>query len=49
MQYHGRWDWQQAYNLPAGLRDWYGEQLTNQLEAEQKAQEDAAKKARGKK
>lgn len=49
MQYHGRWDWQQAYNLPTGLRDWYGSQLTDQLEAEQKAQEDASKKAKQKK
>lgn len=49
MQYHGKWDWQQAYNLPTGLRDWYGHQLTDQLEAEQKAHEDAAKKAKRKK
>ena len=37
MQYHGKWDWQQAYNLPTGLRDWYGDMLMKQLEAEQKA------------
>lgn len=44
MQYNGKWDWQQSYNLPVGLRNWYALQLTNQLEEEQKAIEESRKK-----
>jgi hypothetical protein len=35
--YHGKWDFQQAYNLPVGLRDWFVKRLAKQLEAEKEA------------
>ncbi len=41
--YHGRWDFQQAYNLPVGLRNWFLERLIKQKEKENEAMEKASK------
>ena len=35
LMYHGRWDFQQAYNLPIGLRTWFVKRLIKQKEDEQ--------------
>ena len=42
LMYHGSWDFQQAYNLPVGLRDWFVKRLIKQKEDERKAIEEAA-------
>tara|TARA_R100000234_G_scaffold88521_1_gene56905 strand:- start:132 stop:299 length:168 start_codon:yes stop_codon:yes gene_type:complete len=42
--YHGKWDFQQAYNLPVGLRTWFSKRLVKQLEDEKEAVENARNK-----
>jgi len=44
MKYHGNWSIFELYNLPIGLRGWFVERLKQQLDAENKATEDAQKK-----
>ena len=41
LMYHGNWDFQQAYNLPVGLRDWFTARLIKQKEDEKRAVEEA--------
>jgi hypothetical protein len=41
LMYHANWDFQQAYNLPVGLRDWFVKRLIKQKEDERKAIEEA--------
>jgi hypothetical protein len=43
LMYHANWDFQQAYNLPVGLRDWFVNRLIKQKEDEQKAIEEVSK------
>jgi len=43
LKYSGGWSLFEAYNLPVGLRNWFVQRLVKQLEAEQKAIEDAGK------
>tara|TARA_R110000824_G_scaffold263302_3_gene451977 strand:- start:123 stop:332 length:210 start_codon:yes stop_codon:yes gene_type:complete len=43
LMYHGRWDFQQAYNLPIGLRTWFVKRLIKQKEDEQEATSNASK------
>jgi hypothetical protein len=42
LMYYGRWDFQQAYSLPIGLRKWFMERLIKQKKDEQEAQEQAS-------
>jgi|TARA_R100000234_G_scaffold90503_2_gene58760 hypothetical protein len=42
LMYHGRWDFQQAYCLPIGLRSWFIQRLKKQKEMEQEAVENAS-------
>lgn len=37
LMYHGRWDFQQAYNLPVALRAWFVKRLIKQKQDEQDA------------
>ena len=46
LMYHGRWDFQQAYNLPVGLRTWFVKRLIKQKEDEQEALSPATSRAR---
>ena len=43
LQYSGGWSLTEAYNLPVGLRKWFVERLSKQLEDEKKAMEEASK------
>jgi len=43
LKYSGGWSFSEAYNLPVGLRKWFVERLMKQLEAEQKAIDEASK------
>ena len=42
LMYHGKWDFQQSYNLPVGLREWFTKRLLKQLEDEKEARESAS-------
>jgi len=42
LMYHGRWDFQQAYNLPVGLRDWFVKRLIKQKQDEHDAATEAS-------
>ena len=44
LKYKGGWSFTEAYSLPIGLRRWFVDRLTKQLEAENKAIEQAYKK-----
>ena len=44
LKYKGGWSFTEAYSLPIGLRKWFVERLAKQLEAENKAIEQAYKK-----
>jgi len=46
LTYHGRWDFQQAYSLPVGLREWFVKRLVKQKEDENKAAEKAQAQTR---
>jgi len=37
LMYYGRWDFQQAYNLPVRLRSWFIKRLIKEKEKEQEA------------
>jgi hypothetical protein len=47
LKYSGGWSFSEAYNLPVGLRKWFVERLMKQLEAEQKAIDEASKGSGG--
>ena len=47
MMYYGRWDFQQAYSLPVGLRKWFMERLIKEKEREKEQVEKAQDKAKG--
>jgi len=34
MKYYGGWSFIESYNLPVGLRKWFYEKLSNQMEKE---------------
>ena len=44
LKHHGGWSFTEAYSLPIGLRKWFVERLTKQLEDEHEAVEQATKK-----
>jgi len=44
LKYKGGWSFTEAYSLPVGLRKWFVNRLVKQLEAENKAYEQASKK-----
>ena len=37
LKHYGGWSFTEAYNLPIGLREWFVDRLSTQLEAESKA------------
>jgi hypothetical protein len=41
MMYHGKWDFQQAYSLPVGLRTWFMKRLIKEKEREKEEVEKA--------
>ena len=43
MKYSGGWSFAEAYNLPVGLRKWFVQRLTKQIEAENEAIQNASK------
>ena len=47
LKYKGGWSFTEAYSLPLGLRKWFVERLAKQIEAENKAAEQAAKSMSG--
>jgi len=47
MMYYGRWDFQQAYSLPVGLRKWFMERLIKEKEREKEQVEKSQDKAKG--
>jgi hypothetical protein len=42
LMYHGKWDFQQAYNLPVQLREWFVKRLVKQKQDENEAATEAA-------
>jgi len=42
LKYSGGWSLSEAYNLPVGLRKWFVERLSKQLEMEKEALEQAS-------
>ena len=46
LKYYGGWSFIEAYNLPVGLRLWFVKRLSDQLEKEKKAMEDAQRRSR---
>ena len=42
LMYYGRWDFQQAYSLPIGLRKWFMERLIKQKKEEREAQQEGS-------
>ena len=46
LKYHGHWSFAEAYNLPVGLRRWFLKRLAKQIEDENEAAEQAAKRSR---
>tara|TARA_B100000900_G_scaffold398314_1_gene399559 strand:- start:589 stop:759 length:171 start_codon:yes stop_codon:yes gene_type:complete len=46
LKYYGGWSFIEAYNLPVGLRLWFVKRLSDQMEKEKKAMEDAQRKGR---
>ena len=49
LKYYGGWSFIEAYNLPVGLRTWFVKRLSDQLEKEKQAMEQAQSKSRRKK
>jgi len=45
MKYYGGWSFSEAYNLPIQIRRWFLDRLIKQKDDENKATEDAYKKA----
>jgi|TARA_R110000824_G_scaffold89143_4_gene218810 hypothetical protein len=45
MMYYGKWDFQQAYSLPVGLRNWFTKRLVKEKERENEEAEKAYEKA----
>tara|TARA_R110002072_G_scaffold151871_1_gene301348 strand:- start:856 stop:1062 length:207 start_codon:yes stop_codon:yes gene_type:complete len=41
LMYHGKWDFQQAYNLPVQLREWFIKRLVKQKQDENEAATEA--------
>ena len=46
MKYYGGWSFFEAYNLPVGLRKWFFERLSKEIEDQNQKSEDAARKSR---
>jgi hypothetical protein len=44
LKYHGGWSFIEAYNLPIRIRNWFLNRLSQQIEKENEAVEDAKKK-----
>tara|TARA_R100000664_G_C2744847_1_gene132759 strand:- start:1269 stop:1454 length:186 start_codon:yes stop_codon:yes gene_type:complete len=49
LKHHGGWSFTEAYSLPVGLRMWFLKRLQKHFEDEQKAMEEAKRKAKGRK
>jgi hypothetical protein len=45
MMYYGKWDFQQLYSLPVGLRNWFVQRLIKEKEKEREEAEKAYEKA----
>ena len=43
LMYYGKWDFQQAYSLPVGLRNWFMERLIKEKEKEKEIAEKSHK------
>ncbi len=48
LKYYGGWSFIESYNLPVGLRTWFVERLSKQLEKEKDAMEQAHNKSKAK-
>ena len=46
LKYHGNWSFQEAYNLPIKIRNWFVEKLSEQLKAESDAINKSSKGSR---
>jgi hypothetical protein len=46
LKYYGAWSFVEAYSLPVGLRRWFVERLSKQLEKEKQSVEKASKSGR---
>ena len=46
LKHYGGWSFIEAYNLPIGLRNWFVERLTKQIETETNAIKKASEKSR---
>jgi hypothetical protein len=46
LKYHGGWSFTEAYSLPVGLRRWFLERLSKQIERENDAVEKARQKSK---
>ena len=44
LKYHGGWSFIEAYNLPIRIRNWFLNRLSQQIEKENEAVEEAKKK-----
>jgi hypothetical protein len=44
LKYYGGWSFIEAYNLPVKIRHWFVLKLTQQMEKEKEAMEEAKKK-----
>ncbi len=45
LKYYGGWSFTEAYNLPIGLRNWFIERLSKQLQKEAEATKKASSRA----
>ena len=44
LKYYGKWSFQEAYNLPVKIRNWFVHRLSKQIEKENEEIEKAGKK-----
>jgi hypothetical protein len=44
LKYHGGWSFMEAYSLPIKIRQWFLDRLSNQIEKENEAMEEAQQK-----
>lgn len=44
LKYHGGWSFIESYNLPIGLRKWFCDRLSKQIESESEQIKKASKK-----
>ena len=47
LKMHGNWSFQEAYNLPIGLRNWFVNRLSKYFEDQNREMEKSRNKAKG--